>query len=38
MPYYFGLALDNGVTPREISEIMTHLAFYTGWANAMSAN
>jgi 4-carboxymuconolactone decarboxylase len=34
---YFGLALDNGVTPAEISEIITHLAFYTGWANAMSA-
>jgi len=29
--------LDNGVQPREISEIVTHLAFYAGWANAMSA-
>src|SRR5207244_11690248 len=37
MPYYFNLALDNGVKPREISEIITHLAFYTGWENAMSA-
>jgi 4-carboxymuconolactone decarboxylase len=37
MPYYLGLALDNGVKPREISEIITHLAFYSGWANAMSA-
>jgi 4-carboxymuconolactone decarboxylase len=37
MPHYFGLALDNGVEPREISEIITHLAFYSGWANAMSA-
>src|SRR6266481_1408616 len=37
MPYYFKLALDNGVKPREISEIITHLAFYSGWANAMSA-
>ncbi len=36
MPYYFNLALDNGVKPREISEIITHLAFYFGWANAMS--
>ena len=27
MPYYFNLALDNGVKPREISEIITHLAF-----------
>ncbi len=34
---YLGRALDNGVTPAEISETITHLAFYTGWANAMSA-
>ena len=37
MPFYLGLALDNGVKPLEISEIITHLAFYAGWANAMSA-
>ncbi len=37
MPYYLDLALDNGVRPREISEIITHLAFYSGWGNAMSA-
>src|SRR5207244_1075520 len=37
MPYYVNLALDNGVTPREISEVITHLAFYSGWPNAMSA-
>jgi len=37
LPYYFNVALDNGVKPREISEIITHLAFYSGWANAMSA-
>ncbi|HEY5778993.1 MAG TPA: carboxymuconolactone decarboxylase family protein, partial [Terrimicrobiaceae bacterium] len=37
MPYHFNLALDNGVKPGEISEIITHLAFYSGWANAMSA-
>jgi 4-carboxymuconolactone decarboxylase len=37
MPYYLDLALDNGVKPREISEIITHLAFYSGWGNAMSA-
>ena len=37
MPYYVNLALDNGVKPREISEIITHLAFYSGWSNAMSA-
>jgi 4-carboxymuconolactone decarboxylase len=37
MPYYFNLALDNGVKPSELSEIITHLAFYSGWSNAMSA-
>jgi 4-carboxymuconolactone decarboxylase len=37
MPYHFNLALDNRVKPREISEIITHLAFYSGWGNAMSA-
>jgi 4-carboxymuconolactone decarboxylase len=37
MPYYLNLALDSGVKPSEISEIITHLAFYSGWANAMSA-
>ena len=37
MPFYLNLALDSGVKPREISEIITHLAFYSGWANAMSA-
>lgn len=32
-----GRALDNGVKPSEVSEIATHLAFYSGWSNAMSA-
>ena len=37
MPRYFNLALDYGVKPRELSEIITHLAFYSGWANATAA-
>jgi 4-carboxymuconolactone decarboxylase len=37
MPAYLDLALDSGVKPGEISEIITHLAFYSGWSNAMSA-
>jgi 4-carboxymuconolactone decarboxylase len=37
MPFHFSLALDHGVKPGELSEIITHLAFYSGWANAMSA-
>ena len=30
-------ALEQGVTPREISEIVTHLAFYAGWYNGTAA-
>ena len=37
MPYHMNLALDNGVKPSEISGIITHLAFYAGWPNAMAA-
>src|SRR5258708_3085391 len=37
MLHYFNLALDNGVKPSELSEIITHLAFYAGWSNAISA-
>jgi 4-carboxymuconolactone decarboxylase len=37
LPYYLDLALDSGVKPGEVSEIITHLAFYCGWGNAMSA-
>ena len=33
--HYLGVALDNGVRPSELSEIITHLAFYAGWGNAM---
>lgn len=37
MKHYFNLALDNGVSPKEMSEIVLHLAFYAGWSNAFSA-
>jgi 4-carboxymuconolactone decarboxylase len=30
-------ALENGVTKDEIAEVITHLAFYTGWPGAMTA-
>ena len=30
MPAEFSRALENGVTPAELSEIITHLAFYAG--------
>jgi 4-carboxymuconolactone decarboxylase len=37
LPFYLGLALDSGVKPAEISEKITHLAFYAGWPNAVAA-
>lgn len=37
LPFHIRRALDNGVTPREISEIITHLAFYAGLGNATAA-
>jgi 4-carboxymuconolactone decarboxylase len=37
LPFYLELALDSGLKPSEISEIITHLAFYSGWATATSA-
>lgn len=37
LPFHLRLALAHGVTPAEVSEIVTHLAFYSGWANATAA-
>ena len=34
---HIGLALDNGVTQEEISEIILHLTFYAGWPAAVKA-
>ena len=31
------IARQNGVTQQELIESITHLAFYTGWPNAVSA-
>lgn len=36
-PKEFARALDNGVTPAELSGIITHLAFYAGWNNGVEA-
>jgi 4-carboxymuconolactone decarboxylase len=38
LPFYLRRALDNGVKPGELSEIVTHLAFYSGWGNATAAD
>jgi 4-carboxymuconolactone decarboxylase len=37
MTAHIKLGLDNGVKPAEITGLITHLAFYSGWPNAMSA-
>jgi 4-carboxymuconolactone decarboxylase len=37
MDFHFPTALKNGVTKDELVEMITHLAFYAGWPNAMSA-
>jgi 4-carboxymuconolactone decarboxylase len=37
MPFYLNRALEGGLKPGEISETITHLAFYSGWGNAVSA-
>ncbi len=31
------LAKENGLSETELAEVMTHLAFYTGWPRAISA-
>lgn len=33
----FARALDNGLTPAELSGAITHLAFYAGWNNGIAA-
>ena len=35
--FHLGKALENGVEKEELIEVITHLAFYSGWPNAMSA-
>ncbi len=35
--FHIGRALENGVREDEISELITHLAFYSGWPTAMTA-
>jgi len=37
MPFHFQRAIENGVKQEELVELITHLAFYAGWPNAMSA-
>jgi 4-carboxymuconolactone decarboxylase len=34
---HLGFAKDNGATEEELTEVITHLAFYAGWPRAMTA-
>lgn len=37
MDFHFPKAIENGVTQDEIVELVTHLAFYSGWPSAFNA-
>ncbi len=37
MQVHFGKAFENGVTQEELAEVITHLAFYSGWPTSVSA-
>lgn len=37
LPFHLKRALENGVTREELSEVITHLAFYAGWPPASTA-
>ena len=35
--FHLAKAVENGLKKEELIEVITHLAFYSGWPNAMSA-
>jgi 4-carboxymuconolactone decarboxylase len=37
VPYHLNRAMDNGLTSDQAGEVLTHLAFYAGWPNAINA-
>jgi 4-carboxymuconolactone decarboxylase len=37
LPFHMKRALENGVTKDELIELITHLAFYSGWPTANTA-
>ena len=37
LPFHIKRAIENGVTKEELSEVITHLAFYSGWPTAATA-
>jgi 4-carboxymuconolactone decarboxylase len=37
LPFHLKKALENGLSREEIIEVITHLAFYSGWPTASTA-
>jgi 4-carboxymuconolactone decarboxylase len=37
LPFHLAKALENGVSRDELIELITHLAFYSGWPTANTA-
>ncbi len=37
LPGHLNRARTNGISETELAEVMTHLAFYSGWPRAISA-
>lgn len=37
LKYHITNGKNNGITAEEMAEILTHLAFYSGWPNAWAA-
>ena len=35
--FHLNKAMDNGLSKNELIEVITHLAFYSGWPTAMTA-
>jgi 4-carboxymuconolactone decarboxylase len=35
--FHLTKAMDNGLTAEQAGEVVTHLAFYSGWPTAFSA-
>jgi 4-carboxymuconolactone decarboxylase len=35
--FYANVALESGILPAELSETIVHLAYYSGWGNAIAA-
>lgn len=37
LPFHLNKARENGLSEAELIEVITHLAFYSGWPKSMSA-